>query len=285
MRPSDDADRVLVTGPAVGLCTDPVSPMPIGKLSILVPVYNEVATVEQLLRRVADVEFPIEREIVVVDDGSTDGSGDVLRRLSEQGLIRYFVHAGNQGKGAAVRTAAEHATGDVVVIQDADLELEPNDLPTLLAPILLGETEVCYGTRFAPPVPRAIRRLTTYWGNRVLNFISNRLNGLHISDCMVCYKMFVRGAASRLDMTESGFAVDSEITAKLAKLGYSITERPIHYRPRTVASGKKIRTSDAFTHLLAMFRYRFFWSARRVPTARAAPIPTTLATPVAGASS
>ena len=215
--------------------------MPIRKLSILVPVFNEVTTVERLLRLVAEVHFPIEREIVAVDDGSTDGSRDVLRRLTEQGLIRHVEHQGNSGKGAAVRTAVDHATGDVVVIQDADLELEPGDLPTLLEPLLLGEADVCYGTRFAPPIPWAIRRLPTYWGNRVLNFISNRLNGLHISDCMVCYKMMVRGAVTRLGITESGFAVDSEITAKIAKLGYKIVERPIHYRPRSVAGGSLFR--------------------------------------------
>ena len=259
--------------------------MSVRKLSILVPVFNERATVEQLLRKVASVPFPIEREIIAVDDGSTDGSREVLRKLADEGLIRYVVHEANRGKGAAVRTAVEHADGDVVVIQDADLELEPNDLLRLLEPILSGEANVCFGTRFAPPIPQAIRRLPTYWGNRVLNFISNRLNGLRISDCMVCYKMAVRSAVSRLGITESGFAVDSEITAKFARMGYKIVERPIHYEPRSIAGGKKIRATDAFSHLLAMFRYRFFWSAGRVPTVPATAVPTALATPAAGASS
>ena len=238
------------------------------KLSILVPVYNELATLEPLLRRVAAVDFLIDREIVVVDDGSTDGSRAVLRRLAREGLIRYIESESNNGKGAAVRTAAAHATGQVLVIQDADLELEPEDLPALLEPILAGETQVCYGTRFAPPVPAEFRRLPTYWANRGLNLISNLLNGIRITDFNTCYKMFTAEVAARLSIRETGFGMEPEITTKIARMGYRIIERPIRYRPRTVAGGKKIRARDLFGYLAAMVRYRFFPSGR--PARRAA---------------
>ncbi len=230
------------------------------KLSILIPVYNEVATVEELLRRVAAVRFPIVREIVVADDGSTDGSRLVLRRLAREGLIRYIESESNHGKGAAVQAAAAHASGQILVIQDSDLELDPEDLPTLLEPILAGETQVCYGTRFAPPVPLAIRRLPTYWANRFLNRISNVLNGIRLTDFNTCYKMFTAEVASRFSITENGFGMEPEITTKITRLGYDILERPVHYHPRSFAGGKKIRFLDLLKYLVAMFRHRFFWS-------------------------
>lgn len=242
------------------------------KLSILVPVYNELATLEPLLRRLARVRFPIDREIVVVDDGSTDGSRAVLRRLAAEELIRYVESAANNGKGAAVRTAAAHATGQVLVVQDADLELDPEDLPTLLEPILAGETQVCYGTRFTPPVPAEIRRLPTYWANRFLNFISNRLNGIRITDFNTCYKMFTAQVASRFSISETGFGMEPEITAKISRLGYKIVERPVRYHPRTIAGGKKIRAFDLFKYLLAMCRCHFFWSGEDSGRAEACPL-------------
>lgn len=227
------------------------------KLSILVPVYNEVATAEVLLRRVAAVVFPIAREIVVVDDGSTDGSREVLRRLADEGLIRLIVHKRNRGKGAAMHTALARATGDVVVVQDADLELDPGDLPRLLTPLLSGESRVCYGTRFVGRASRAQRRSLTYWANRALNTLSNLINGLSLTDFNTCYKMMAADVARALLLRESGFAMEAEITGKIARLGIPIAERPIHYEPRRFAEGKKIRALDVARYLRAMLRYRF----------------------------
>jgi glycosyltransferase involved in cell wall biosynthesis len=223
-------------------------------------VYNEAATVERLLRRVAAVRFPVGREIIAVDDGSTDGSRAVLARLASQGLIRFIPHGENQGKGAAVRTAASLARGRILVVQDADLELDPADLPRLLEPILAGETEVCFGTRFGSAIPASMKRLPTYWANRMLNWISNRLNGLRISDFNTGYKMMTAEVMARLQIEENGFAMEPELTAKIARLGYQIIERPVRYRPRTVAAGKKIGLRDMFLYLKSMLRYRFLWS-------------------------
>lgn len=234
------------------------------KLSILVPVYNEAATVETLLRRVAEVRFPIEREILAVDDGSCDGSREVLQRLASEGVIRLVAHQANRGKGAAVRTAVEHAHGDVLVVQDADLELDPHDLPNLLAPILAGEAEVCYGSRFLGGADRSLRYRPAYWANRILNAFSNVLNGLKITDFNTCYKLVTAEVMARLALTQDGFALEPEITTKLARLGYTIVERPIGYRPRSVAAGKKIRAADFFQYLAVMVRYRFFWSPEKV---------------------
>lgn len=249
------------------------------KLSILVPVYNEVATVEQVLWRVAAVSFPIEREIVVVDDGSSDGSRQVLERLASTGLIQLIKHDTNKGKGAAVRTALRHARGQILVVQDADLELNPADLPTLLEPILSREAQVCYGSRFMNGIPWTVRRRPTYWGNIALNKLSNFLNGIRITDFNTCYKMMTREVLARVSITENGFAMEPEITAKIAQLGHAIVERPVRYEPRGFGDGKKIRVRDAIRYVYAMLRYRFLWSAEatsvpRMPTLehRSAPL-------------
>jgi glycosyltransferase involved in cell wall biosynthesis len=239
------------------------------KLSILVPVYNEVQTAARLIRRVAAVRFPVEREIVVVDDGSSDGSRPLLERLAATGLIRLIAHEVNRGKGAAIQTALAHATGDIVVFQDADLELCPEDLPQLLAPILSGESRVCYGSRFLSRVSGAMRRRPTYWANRILNALSNLINGIKITDFNTCYKMLTTDVVRRIGITQSGFEMEPEITGKVARLGLTIAERPVHYEPRTFGAGKKIRLRDLFKYVVAMVRYRFFWSEGKATVLRA----------------
>ncbi len=243
------------------------------KLSILVPVYNEAATVEKLLRRLAAVDFPIEREIIAVDDGSADGSREILQRLAGEGWIRVLVHPGNQGKGAAILSAARQADGQVLVIQDADLELDPHDLPALLEPILAGDTQVCFGSRFLKPRPQSSAMRLTYWANRILNGLCNLLNGIAITDFNTCYKMLTREVLGRLQLSEKGFAMEPEITTKLARLGVAIVERPIRYEPRTAHAGKKIRVTDFFRYVRAMIRYRFFWSPTSPSAAASVPFP------------
>lgn len=236
-------------------------------LSILVPVYNEVETVELLLRRLHGVGFALPREIIAIDDASTDGSLAVLERLGGEGLIRLVAHRQNGGKGAAVRTGLAIASGRYVVVQDADLELDPSDLPALLEPVMRGEADVCYGNRFAGVDTKSLRLMPTYWANRILNGLSNRLNGLQLSDFNACYKLMRTDLFRSLAIAEDSFSIEPEIAAKLAHLGCRIAERPIHYTPRTVQSGKKIRVLDFLRYLKAMIYYRFVW---RIPRELAA---------------
>jgi len=228
---------------------------PIG-LSILVPVYNEAGTIRRVLDSLGRVPFPTRTEIVVVDDGSTDGTIQLLRELPSSSNIRTFFHERNQGKGRTIRTALEHARGRVVVVQDADEELDPNDLRPLYDIVSRSPGVVCYGSRFAGDV-RSFRGQPTYWANRLLNAFCNLVNGLHLTDMNTCYKMMPVDVARRLNITSRGFAMEPEITTKLARMGQTIVEHPITYRPRSKAQGKKIRLADFFRYLAAIIRFRF----------------------------
>jgi glycosyltransferase involved in cell wall biosynthesis len=228
-------------------------------LSILVPVYNERSTVLTVLDRLENLRLPVAAEIIVVDDGSTDGTRALLAGLdgrSSRYPLRVFFHPENRGKGAAVRTAMDQARGGILVIQDADLELDPQDIIGLLEPILRDEAQVCFGSRFLRP-DRALYRLPTYWANRILNLLSNVINGIWITDFNTCYKMFPSRIKDRLNLTSRGFAMEAEITAKLARMGLKIHERPVYYQPRPRREGKKIRARDLFAYLGAMLRFRF----------------------------
>jgi glycosyltransferase involved in cell wall biosynthesis len=194
------------------------------RLAVLVPAYNEAASLETLLRRVAAVALPL--EIIVVDDASTDGSGELLDRLAIDGL-RVIHHPANRGKGAAVRTAIAAATADAVVIQDADLEYSPEDFPTLLAPIAAGTAVVVYGVRDLTGQPWARR-----WGNHLLTRLTNRLYGASLHDMETCYKMMRTEVARSLDLEAERFDIEPEITVKLLARGYAIHEVPIRYAPR-----------------------------------------------------
>jgi len=225
-------------------------------LSILIPVYNEHKTIRAILDKVRSVKFPVEREIVVVDDGSTDGSRDILATLPDWHDVRVVLHEKNGGKGAAIQTALKHARGEIVVIQDADLELEPNDLLPLFEVVHRGESEVCYGSRFLGD-NRRFRGMPTYWANRILNGTCNLINGLRITDMNTCYKMMRADVAKKINLVSRSFAMEPEITTKLAKMGVKIVERPITYNPRGKEEGKKIRKSDFFKYLWAMVKFRF----------------------------
>ena len=214
-------------------------------VSVVVPAYNEVATVERLLRRVAAV--PMAKEVIVVDDGSTDGTRPLLAELQERGLIdRLLLHERNRGKGAALRTGFAHATGDVVVVQDADLEYDPGSIPTLLGPIADGRADAVYGSRFMG----GPRRVLFFWhtlGNRFLTLLSNALTNLNLTDMETCQKLIRRKLLQSLPLTVDRFGIEPEITARLAQAGARIYELPISYDGRSYAEGKKIGWKDGMS--------------------------------------
>ncbi len=232
--------------------------LPVGRpvLSIVIPVYNEKRTILGVLDKVRRVPFDVETEIIVVDDGSTDGTTEILRALKPSADVRICHHPDNRGKGAAVRTALDHACGDIVVIQDADDELEPVELLPMLECVSSGRSDVAYGSRFAGS-NREHWFTPTYWANRFLNGLCNRLNGLRLTDMNTCYKMMRRELAQGIDLVSRGFAMEPEITTKLARRGVRIVEFPISYRPRGKKQGKKIRALDLLRYIGAMFRFRF----------------------------
>lgn len=224
------------------------------KLSVVVPVYNERATIEQILERVQAVE--IEKEIVIVDDGSTDGTREFLSHLAGPSF-RIFFQPENRGKGAAVRRGFSEARGQIVLVQDADLELDPQDYFQLLAPIEQRRADVVYGARFLRGRPRG-EKFSHYLGNRLLTLLSNLLSGLRLNDVWTCYKAMRREVLESLELREDGFSFEPEITAKLARGGWRICETPVSYFPRGSAEGKKIRLRDGLAGVLATIRYNRF---------------------------
>jgi glycosyltransferase involved in cell wall biosynthesis len=226
------------------------------KLSVIVPVFNERNTVVEILRRMRAVALPasLELEIVVVDDGSSDGTREVLKQLGDS-TVRVVNHDTNYGKGAAVRTGIAHATGDLVLIQDADLEYDPEDWPKLLNPILKGKARVVYGSRFTG---ERRNMLFLHWvGNRFLSLMTNLLYNTTLSDMETCYKLFERDLVAGLDLRANRFDIEPEITAKLLKRKVRIYEVPISYTGREFEEGKKITWRDGFIALWTLIKYRF----------------------------
>jgi glycosyltransferase involved in cell wall biosynthesis len=222
------------------------------KLSVIIPVYNERATVEELIRRVRAVD--LEKELLVVDDCSTDGSRDILRQMAERGEIRLFLQRRNRGKGAAVQEGLRHVRGDVVLIQDADLEYDPSDYPILLRPIQAGKSKVVYGSRFLGE-----HKAMYFWhsvGNRLLTLVTNVLFDTTLSDMETCYKVFTADIARRLRLREPRWGFDPEITAKILRMGHRIYEVPISYAGREYNEGKKITWRDGVKVIIALVRYR-----------------------------
>jgi glycosyltransferase involved in cell wall biosynthesis len=222
-------------------------------LSIIVPVYNERNTVGEAIRRVREVTLDIEREIILVDDGSEDGTLDILRRLSDS-TVRVVTQTENQGKGAAVRRGIAEARGDVIVIQDADLEYDPRDLPRLLRPLLEGQARVVYGSRFTGE-----HRNMFFWhwiGNRFLSLVTNILFNTTLSDMETCYKMFDAELLRSFKLSANRFDFEPEVTATALRLGERIWEVPISYAGREMHEGKKITWRDGFPALATLIRLR-----------------------------
>ncbi len=232
------------------------------KLSVLIPVYNEERTLEEIVRRVSSVQIP--KEIILVDDGSQDRSREILTRLQDSGNskgdplndIKVVFQPFNQGKGAALKTALNYVTGNVVIVQDADLEYDPKDYPGLLDPIQAGLADVVYGTRFAGG---GAHRVLFFWhsmGNRALTLLSNMLTNLNLSDMEVGYKVFRAEALRGIDLKCKRFGFEPEITMKLAKRHCRFYEVPISYHGRTYAEGKKITWKDGLAALYYLIRFR-----------------------------
>jgi glycosyltransferase involved in cell wall biosynthesis len=228
------------------------------KLSVVIPCYNEIDTIEAIIDKVLQVDLSLERELVLIDDCSTDGTRDYLQSLNHRDGITVVMHEVNQGKGAALRTGFARATGDIILIQDADLEYEPDEYPKLLKPILDGKADVVYGSRF---VGGESHRVLYFWhslGNRFLTFMSNMFTNLNLTDMEVCYKLFKREILDQIEIEEDRFGFEPEFTAKIARLDCIIYEVGISYYGRTYEEGKKIGWRDGFRAIYAILKYGLF---------------------------
>lgn len=231
------------------------------KVSIVIPIYNERQTLDECVCRVLSVHLPLEKELIIVDDASTDDSNKVIEKICQKYShveIKVVTHEQNQGKGAALRSGFAEVTGDIVIIQDADLEYNPSDYLRLLKPILDGRADVVYGSRF---VGGEEKRVLFYWhalGNKILTTLSNMCTNLNLTDMETCYKVFRREVVDKLNIKSDRFGVEPEITAKVAKAGWRIYEVGISYSGRTYEEGKKITWRDGLRAILTILRFRLF---------------------------
>ena len=226
-------------------------------LSIIIPVYNEESTIELVLRKLLAMSFPFGVEIIVVDDGSTDRTNDLIAAVNRDNIFKVHSSLINLGKGAAVRFGLEYVSGDYVIIQDADLELDPEDIIKLLEPVIAGRVDVVYGSRFKLRSPRAVAvPWYTILANRILATYTNILYGSELTDMATSYKLVRTEVVRKLNMRCVGFEFDPEITAKLLRLGHRIIEVPISYEPRTTEQGKKITWWDGFRFMYYLTKYR-----------------------------
>lgn len=227
------------------------------KISIIIPVYNEINTLKEIIEKVENADmFSLEKEIILVDDGSRDGTRELLKSYDEKYRILY--HAENMGKGAAVRTALYYTTGDIITIQDADLEYNPDDYKGLIELIINDKADVAYGSRFLSAEFRRRFRFLQYLGNKLLTFFTNFLFGVGLTDMETCYKAFRADVIRNLSIKSNRFDFEPEVTAKILKLKYLLKEIPISYNGRNYSEGKKIGWKDGFMAIHALLWYRIF---------------------------
>jgi glycosyltransferase involved in cell wall biosynthesis len=231
---------------------------PLETLSIVIPVFNEVHTIKEIIERVREIHLPqiASREIVIVDDYSTDGTRDALATYKDQNAFKIVFHARNRGKGAALRTGIAETTGSIVIIQDADLEYDPQEYPKLLAPLLDGRADVVYGSRFAGGDSK---RVLYFWhsvGNRFLTTLSNMFTNINLTDMETCYKVFRGEVIRSIRIEEDRFGFEPEVTSKVARMGCRIYEVGIGYSGRTYAEGKKINWKDGVQAIWCILKYR-----------------------------
>lgn len=224
------------------------------KISVLIPVYNEIKTIEEILRRVKNIR--LEKEIIVVDDGSKDATGEFLRSLNDP-EVKVFFHEKNKGKGASLRTAIKEARGDIVIFQDADLEYDPQEYEALIEPIVRGQADVVYGSRLSGGRPQRVYMFWHKLGNNFLTFMVNILFNTTLTDMETGYKVFKRGVIQGLNLRSNDFSIEPEITAKVLKKRLRVYETSISYYGRNYEEGKKITWRDGLSALWAILKYRF----------------------------
>lgn len=233
--------------------------MAYSSLSIVMPVYNEIDTINEILKRVSEVDVGMEKEIIMVDDCSKDGTRDILKEISEKSIpgVKVIFHEKNGGKGTALRTGFEHVTGDIMLIQDADLEYEPGEYPQLIKPIIDGEADVVYGSRFLGQKRPEGMAFSNYMANKLLTSISNLLTGFHITDMETCYKVIKTSILKEMNLVSERFGIEPEITAKLAKKKIRLVEVPISYYGRAHDEGKKINWKDGVSAIYHILKFKF----------------------------
>lgn len=228
------------------------------KLSILMPVFNEVKTIREIISRVEAAQIGnVTKQLIIVDDGSSDGTREVLRELQKESRYNIYYHGHNMGKGAALRTALTYATGDIILIQDADLEYDPAEYAELIKPVIEGRADVVYGSRLAGGKVARAFNFWHYLGNKLLTFITNILYNAILSDMETCYKVFRADVIKNMQIRSNGFDFEPEITAKVLRRKYKLYEMPISYYGRDFSEGKKITWRDGFAAIWALVKYRF----------------------------